>query len=462
MPSAALLACRHCDRLHLRPPIEAGALASCTRCGYVLYRQSGLTLHQWTALAVAAVAVFAIANYFPIAVLSVQGVTVHATLPHALWITWQQGHEAVALMTALFAFAFPLGQMLFLYWALRAIVTADLPADFKYGLRMLDALAPWSMLSVLLLAILVAMVKLLDLATVQFGPGLWAFAVAAFLSTALSRVSAQRLWRHAEDADLVERSGQGLKPGQPHESCHACGFVQPAQAQADGAEPRPDHSPCRRCGARVHRRKPDSYSRTWAFVIAAAVLYVPANVLPVMSIYTPTGASAHTILGGVLEFWRMGSWDLALIVFVASVVVPLTKLLALAVLMLRRTWRGAAVQRQRTRLYELIEFVGQWSMLDVFVVVLLSAMANFPGFSRITAGGGAVAFGAVVILTIFAAMSYDPRLGWDADAEEAGAARPDARGGSPEPQAGSAGDGAAAHRHSPVSTGPEGQQMEGR
>lgn len=388
-------------------------MATCTRCGYVLYRQSGLTLHQWTALAVAAVVVFAIANYFPIAVLSIQGISVQATLPHAIWITWQQGHGSVALMTALFAFAFPLGQMLFLFWALRAIVTADLPADFKYGMRMLDALAPWSMLSVLLLAILVAMVKLFDLATVSFGPGLWAFAIAAFLLTALGRVSAQRLWRYAEDAGLVERSGHGLRPGEPYVSCHACGFVQRA--------PQDERASCRRCGARAHRRLPDSYSRTWAFVFAAAVLYVPANVLPVMVIYTPKGASSHTILSGVIEFWRMGSWDLALIVFVASVVVPLTKLLALAVLMLRHQWRGPVVERQRTRLYELIEFVGQWSMLDVFVVVLLSAMADFPGFSQITAGGGAVAFGAVVILTIFAAMSYDPRLGWDADPGEAGA-----------------------------------------
>src|SRR5690606_25239526 len=191
MSAPPLLACRHCDRLHQRLPIGAGASASCTRCGYVLYRQSGLSLRQWTALAVAAVVVFAIANFFPIAVLSVQGVSVHATLPHALWITWQQGYGAVALMTALFAFAFPLGQMLFLFWAMRAITTAKLPDDFKYGMRMLDALAPWSMLSVLLLAILVAMVKLVDLATVQFGAGLWAFGLASFLLTALSRVSAQ-------------------------------------------------------------------------------------------------------------------------------------------------------------------------------------------------------------------------------------------------------------------------------
>ncbi|WP_397475251.1 paraquat-inducible protein A [Pusillimonas sp.] len=407
MSAPPLIACRHCDQLHQRLPIEAGALASCVRCGYVLYRQSGLALGQWTALAVAAVVVFAIANYFPIAVLRVQGVSVHATLPHAIWITWQQGHGLVALVTALFAFAFPLGQILFLYWALRAISTARLPADFKYGMRMLDTISRWSMFSVMLLAILVAMVKLIDLASVQFGMGLWACVAAVFLLTALSRVSAQRLWRYAEDAGLVERSGAGLRLDQPHAACEPCGFVQNVSPGGSCA--------CRRCGAQVHKRNPSSFSRTSALIMAAAVFYIPANWLPVMVIHTPAGESAHTILGGVVEFWRMGSWDLAIIVFIASVVVPLTKLLALAVLMLRTRWRGPIIQRQRTRLYELVEFIGQWSMLDVFVVVLLSAMANFPGFSQIHAGEGAVAFGAVVVLTIFAAMSYDPRLGWDAD-----------------------------------------------
>lgn len=410
--SAPLVACRHCDQLHQRLPIEAGAVASCVRCGFALYRQSGLTLHQWVALNIAAVVVFAIANLFPIASLSVQGATVHATLLQALWITWQQGYGMVAFVTALFTFAFPLGQLLFLFWALRAIISGRLPSDFHYGMRMLGALAPWSMISVLLLAILVAMVKLVDMAAVQFGPGLWAFVVLAFFMTALGRVSAQRLWRYAEDAGLVEQSGQGLQRDQPHGACRACGFIQ-------NLAPDTEHVQCRRCSARLYWRKPESSSHTWAFVLAASVLYVPANLLPVMYIHVPTGTSAHTILGGVVQFWRMGSWDLALIVFIASVVVPMTKLLALSVLLLRRHWRGYAMQRQRTRLYELVEFVGQWSMLDVFVVVLLSAMADFPGLSQITAGSGATAFGAVVILTILAAMSYDPRLGWDADPEHA-------------------------------------------
>src|SRR5690606_23742907 len=111
--------------------------------------------------------------------------------------------------------------------------------------------------------------------------------------------------------------------------------------------------------------------------------------------------------------WLLGSWYLEVIDFIASFYVPITKLLALAVLLLGRRWRGDNVQRQRTRLYELVEFVGQWSMLDVFVVILMAAMANFPGVSQIIAGPAAASCGLVVVLTMLAALSYDPRTGWD-------------------------------------------------
>src|SRR3546814_16406473 len=102
-----------------------------------------------------------------------------------------------------------------------------------------------------------------------------------------------------------------------------------------------------------------------------------------MEFRTPVGVSEHTILGGVIELWKLGSWDLALIVFVASIVVPMTKLLVLISLLIRRQWQGAKIQRQRTRLYELVEFIGQWLMLDVFVIILLTAMADFPGLYQI-------------------------------------------------------------------------------
>jgi paraquat-inducible protein A len=366
-------------------------------------------LHGWIALFLSAIFIFAIANLFPIATLSIQGISIQATLPGALWLTWQQGHRTLAVMTGMFAFWLPLTQLLFSFWALMAIRSGRLPWDFRYGMRLLYLVGPWSMVPVLMLGILVALVKFAGLATVIPGPGIWAFGCLTFLLTGLSRLTPQRLWHFAEDAGLVDLPSPDVVQDPERGTCSSCGFVQHLKLEPQ---------PCERCGARVHFRKPDIQTRVWALVVAASIVYIPANVLPVMEISTATGSSAHTILGGVLELWRLGSWDLAVIVFVASVVVPLTKLLALGVLLAGRRWRGWTVQRQRTRLYELVEFIGQWSMLDVFVVILMTAMANFPGVSQVIAGPGAASFGMVVILTMLAALSYDPRRGWDSEPRE--------------------------------------------
>src|SRR5690606_33072226 len=139
-------------------------------------------------------------------------------------------------------------------------------------------------------------------------------------------------------------SVQSFEDG-PLAACGACGLVQRLAPDATAQD-------CERCGARVLFRKPDPFVRAWPLLIAAAIAYIPANVLPVMRVRTAVSDGAHTILGGVVELWQMGSWDLAVIVFIASIVVPMTKLLALTVLMVKRRWRGSAVQRQRTRLYE--------------------------------------------------------------------------------------------------------------
>ena len=408
MSDRPLVACQHCATLHERVALAPGATATCVRCGYALYRQSTLALDGWIALVTGTILVFAIANYFPIVTLGMAGLSTQATLPGALYLTWQNGHQTLAVMTGMFSFWMPLTQLLFLLWALLAIRTRRLPRDFPQGLRLLAYAGHWSMVPVFMLGILVALVKFAGMAKVQLEPGIWAFALLTFLITGVSRMTAHRLWMLAEDAGLVIQArfdaGQTLDAA----SCHACGYVQ-YQGDAD--------APCGRCGTHVHLRKPDQTARVWALLITAWVAYIPANVLPVMRIRTAASDSEHTILGGVIELWNYGSWDLALIVFIASIVVPMTKLLALMVLMLRRRWRGPLVQRQRTRLYELVEFIGQWSMLDVFVVILMSAMLDFPGISQVLAGPAAVSFGMVVILTMLAAMSYDPRGGWDKQRE---------------------------------------------
>ena len=192
-------------------------------------------------------------------------------------------------------------------------------------------------------------------------------------------------------------------------SCHDCGLLVRPGLDGHHADVR-----CPRCGAGVHGRKPNSLARTWALVIAAYILYVPANLLPVMSVTSLGKVQEDTILSGVYYLVTHGMWPLALVVFVASFVVPLAKLIVLTALLIsvhrRSRWRLA----DRTQLYRVTEAVGRWSMVDIYVVTILVALVRLGALASIEAGLGAVFFGGVVVVTILAAETFDPRLLWDA------------------------------------------------
>jgi paraquat-inducible protein A len=170
---------------------------------------------------------------------------------------------------------------------------------------------------------------------------------------------------------------------------------------------------CPRCGAALHERKPRSIERTWAWLIAAALCYLPANLLPIMRVTSLGRAQADTIMSGVVYLLVHGMWPLALVVFVASVFVPLLKLFILFSLLLSvhrgSRWRPV----DRTRLYRITEAIGRWSMVDIFVVTILVALVHLGNLATVEAQPGAVFFGAVVVLTMLAAESFDPRLIWD-------------------------------------------------
>jgi paraquat-inducible protein A len=170
---------------------------------------------------------------------------------------------------------------------------------------------------------------------------------------------------------------------------------------------------CPRCGAVVHHRKVNSIARTWALVIAALIFYIPANVFPVMAVTSLGTVQEDTILSGAAYLLHHGMWPLALVIFVASVLVPMLKLAALIYLLIS-VQRGSRSRRvDRTRIYRITEAVGRWSMVDIYVVTILVALVSLGNLATIEAGLGAVFFGAVVVTTIFAAESFDPRLIWD-------------------------------------------------
>ena len=187
--------------------------------------------------------------------------------------------------------------------------------------------------------------------------------------------------------------------------CETCSLV---------CDPGPaPHPHCPRCGAALHARKVDSIRRTWALLIAAAILYVPANLLPVMVTYTLFNTSHDTIMSGIVYFWNSGSPDLAILIFAVSIFIPLAKILCLVLLLIAAQYGVDKGLRQRALMFRVIEFVGRWSMLDIFVITMTVGMVRFRSLATIDAGPGAAAFGAVVVLTMIAAHTFDPRLIWD-------------------------------------------------
>jgi len=189
-------------------------------------------------------------------------------------------------------------------------------------------------------------------------------------------------------------------------SCEVCGLLtRPAGAEDPGR--------CPRCGAGLTRRRHHSIQTTWALVVAAAICYIPANTLPVMRTTALGSTDAETIIGGVVYLYTSGSWPLALIVLIASVMVPLGKLVALAYLLITVQRGSIAGNRERTRLYRVVVIIGRWSMLDVFVDTFTVALVQLQPMMSVTPGPGVVFFAAVVVLTMIAAESFDQRLIWD-------------------------------------------------
>ena len=188
--------------------------------------------------------------------------------------------------------------------------------------------------------------------------------------------------------------------------CGVCGLVCRDVPRREAA--------CPRCGSALHRSRSASLARTWALLIAAFILYIPANVLPIMRTQSLWGVNDNTILSGVVSLWRHGSPGLAAVVFSASIVVPITKILVLGVLLVSAQRGSSWARAERAMLFRAIDFVGYWSMLDVFVVALLATLVQFGIFSLVEPLPGVGYFGATVVLTMLASMSFDPRLIWDA------------------------------------------------
>lgn len=404
MTSGQLILCHECDLAHAFRPVPRGRKAKCARCGAGLYGAITDDLDRPLALAVAGLILFVLANVFPFMVFEMEGRTQSNNLISGSIEFWQAGYWELAAVVFLASICLPLFSLALMAYLLTPLRLGWVPWKATWTLRTILALRPWAMMEVYMLGALVAIVKLTDFADIQLEFGFYAFAALIFVVTAANAaLRPEALWnRIGGEVDAVP----DLSREESLMGCHSCGHVIAHADHKHGAG-------CPRCDAPLHQRKPNSISRAWALLIAAAIFYVPANIYPIMTVISFGQGSPDTIASGVVHLIEADQWPIALLVFFASIFVPIVKIAVIAFLLISVQMGSAWRPRERTLTYRLTEFIGRWSMIDIFMVSILVALVKLDAVATVEAGPGAVAFAAVVILTMLSAMSFDPRLIWD-------------------------------------------------
>jgi paraquat-inducible protein A len=346
-----------------------------------------------------------VANAYPFLGFKISAQIRETTLITGVKELYLQGMWILATVVLLTTIVVPALQLMGLLYVVVPLRLNRLPWKLKTVFRFIQHLQPWGMMEVFMLGILVSYVKLAKMATIVPGIALFAFMALIFILTAsMAALDPHDVWERiqpqASTSHIMARRTNLI-------GCHTCHLMcRVPSCEVHG-------STCPRCGTPLHRRKPNSIARTWALVLAAFVFYIPANVLPITIVTSLGHKQADTIMSGVIYFISTGMWPIALVIFVASILVPMLKLLVLSYLSFsvqrKSKWRPV----DRTRLYRIAELVGRWSMVDVYVVTILVALVHLGALATIEAGPAAIYFCGVVIITMFAAMSFDPRLIWD-------------------------------------------------
>ena len=403
-----------CGLFQIAPVLDPDTRCDCLRCGMTLRRARSNPLSRGLALNFAGLILFVIVWTAMLMKVSTAGIMHETTLISGPNELVRQGLWPLALAVG---FTTGLAPAIRFVGLIYVLVGVGLPQPLPYlrnVFRFVRRINIWAMREVLLLGVFVAYTKLGALVQMEIGPAVYALGLLTVVVVWADIVLVpDAVW------EAIERTGQTHAP-MPAErmtvprpgavGCESCGLV---------SVPEEHEHHCPRCGAALHARRPNGLNRTWAFIIAGAILYIPANYYPVLTVIQAGAGQPSTILGGVEELLSSQMYPLALLVFFASILVPVFKLIGLAMMLMATmvvtTVTGARFMLpQRTRLYYIVAWIGRWSMVDIFMESLLGALVQFGTLVTIQPGVGAIAFCSVVLLTIFAAECFDPRLMWDA------------------------------------------------
>lgn len=395
--------CPQCDLLVALPALEEGQKASCPRCRTELVTQWFAPRLRPTLYALTALFMLLLANLFPFVNMSVAGINSQVTLLKIPNVLFDEDYSSLGTFFLLFVQIFP---ALLLVIILLLVNRIRLPLIIKKSLaRILFQLKSWGMAEIFLAGVLVSFVKLMAYGSIGIGSSFIPWCLFCILQLlAFQYVDKRWLWDDIQSLPALNQQlivgKSGLKQGL--RSCTCCTAILPA-----------DMRECPRCQGRGHARRKNSLQWTLALLLISIMLYFPANILPIMVTDFLGSKFASTILAGVILLWSEGSYPVAMVIFIASIMVPTLKMIAIGWL----CWDARQPKkRDRERMhfiYEVVEFVGRWSMIDVFVIAVLSALVRIGGVMNIHPDIGALMFALVVILTMLSAATFDPRLSWD-------------------------------------------------
>ncbi|HTQ71959.1 MAG TPA: paraquat-inducible protein A [Acidocella sp.] len=411
--------CPQCGLISALPPIQADRVAVCPRCRHVLWRMRQHPFELPLACGVSALLFYCFALLSPFLEISAYGRYQVANVSTGPAELMGEGFQFVGWLVLATTVIFPGLKLGILLLVLLGLKTRLLPASLlKELFRWYGPITPWAMIDVYLLGFLVAFTRIVALAAIHLDTALYSLVgVMMAMAAADATLDPETVWRALDAADHKKapgKTGQAPPPirtslnGAPvgFIGCHCCDLV-------NHAEP---GEPCRRCGVVLHGRKHDSVNRSGALLVAAAMLYLPANIYPIMTMTEVAVAHPYTIMGGIVDLYEAGLWPLAALVFFASFTVPMMKIVLLGYLLAQTQTHSTKHLLGRTKIYRMVEFIGRWSMIDVFGLSILVALVQFEQFANFVAQVGATCFAAVVVLTMFAVDCFDPRLMWDAQA----------------------------------------------
>ena len=409
--------CPGCDLLLDKIQPTPDHTVVCPRCLRRLHREYQNSVQKTLALAAAGVLLYLPANFYPLLTFNVLGSDASSSLFTSTLSMFEQGQHFVGLIVILTGFVFPLLTLSLLFWVSAGLLLGWKARWMPDFLRWHHHLTEWAMLDVYLIGVFVTIIKMSHMAKIQYDVGFFCF-IGLVMTTVAAQASIDKslFWQQMEGdrEDPREKtifsvptsSLTGKEAGLV--LCHTCHKTMPVSELAREKNPE-----CPRCGESMHQRKQNSIGRSWALVLTAAILTLPANLLPIMEVEYFGQPEASTIMDGIIYFFQEGSYGIGAIILTASILVPLFKISGMLLILLSIHFHWTTWLKHKAFMFRFIEFVGRWSMLDIFVIALLCALVQFGYLSTINVAPAAFYFTGVVLSTMFAAISFDRRLLWD-------------------------------------------------